>query len=105
MHAAGVPLLAGTDANNGPHGGFLALHGASIHRELVLLTLAGLTPVQAIAAATSVPARHFGLSDRGRIASGLRADLVLVEGDPTTDITATRSITDIWRRGTRHPRP
>jgi imidazolonepropionase-like amidohydrolase len=105
MHAAGVPLLAGTDANDGPHGGFLALHGASLHRELVLLTKAGLTPVQALAAATSVPAHHFGLTDRGRVAPGLRADLVLVDGDPTTDITATRAITDVWRRGTRHVRP
>ncbi|GAB3989048.1 amidohydrolase family protein [Actinoallomurus acanthiterrae] len=102
MHAAGVPLLAGTDANNGPHGGFLALHGASVHRELVLLTKAGLSPEQALAAATSVPARHFGLTDRGRVAPGLRADLVLVDGDPTTDITATRAITDVWRRGARH---
>ncbi|TCO50842.1 amidohydrolase family protein [Actinocrispum wychmicini] len=104
MHRAGVPLLAGTDANDGPHGGFRAIHGASIHRELVLLTQAGLTPVAALAAATSVPARHFGLTDRGRVAVGLRADLVLVQGDPTTDITDTRSITDVWRRGTRHPR-
>jgi imidazolonepropionase-like amidohydrolase len=57
------------------------------------------------AAATSVPACHFGLTDRGRILPGLRADLVLVDGDPTTDITATRSITDVWRRGTHHRRP
>jgi imidazolonepropionase-like amidohydrolase len=104
MHRAGVPLLAGTDANDGPHGGFLALHGASIHRELVLLTEAGLTPLEALAAATSVPAHHFGLTDRGRVLPGLRADLVLVAGDPTTDITATRSITDVWRRGVHHPR-
>jgi imidazolonepropionase-like amidohydrolase len=105
MHRAGVPLLAGTDANDGPHGGFLALHGASIHRELVLLTQAGLTPAEALAAATSVPAHHFGLADRGRVLPGLRADLVLVDGDPTADITATRAITDVWRRGTRHRRP
>jgi imidazolonepropionase-like amidohydrolase len=104
MHRAGVPLLAGTDANDGPHGGFLALHGASIHRELVLLTQAGLTPLEALAAATSVPAHHFGLTDRGRVLPGLRADLVLVAGDPTTDIIATRSITDVWRRGAHNPR-
>lgn len=104
LHRAGVPLLAGTDANDGPHGGFLAIHGASIHRELVLLTLAGLTPRQALAAATSMPAHHFGLADRGRIAPGLRADLLLVDGDPTQDITVTRSIVEVWRRGTRHAR-
>jgi imidazolonepropionase-like amidohydrolase len=57
--------------------------------------------LEALAAATSVPARHFGLDDRGRIAPGLRADLVLVDGDPTRDITATSSIVDVWRRGIR----
>jgi hypothetical protein len=58
--------------------------------------------------ATSAPARLFGPTDRGRIASGLRADLLLVDGDPCADITATRNITAIWRNGTRlhrQPRP
>ncbi|MFL6263710.1 MAG: amidohydrolase family protein [Thermoanaerobaculia bacterium] len=91
---AGVPILAGTDA---PNPG--TTHGASIHRELELLVSAGLTPVQALAAATSTPARIFGLQDRGRIAPGLRADLVLVKGDPTADITATRDIERIWKLG------
>jgi alpha-D-ribose 1-methylphosphonate 5-triphosphate diphosphatase PhnM len=51
-------------------------------------------------------ARLFGLTDRGRIAPGLRADLLLVDGDPCTDITATRNITAIWRNGTRlHRQP
>lgn len=58
--------------------------------------------MEALAAATSMPARLFGLSDRGRIAPGLRADLLLVEGDPTMDITATRSIVEVWRREVRH---
>lgn len=96
LRAAGVPLLAGTDA---PNPG--TAHGASIHRELELFVAAGLTPVEALAAATSVPARSFGLTDRGRIARGLHADLVLVDGDPTVDITATRAIVGVWRRGTR----
>src|SRR5690606_32599687 len=84
MHEAGVPILAGTDAPN-PGTAF----GASMHRELVLLTEAGLTPAEALAAATSVNAETFGLDDRGRIALGMRADLLLVEGDPTQDIEAT----------------
>ncbi|MGW5688686.1 amidohydrolase family protein [Nonomuraea sp. NPDC003754] len=99
LHAAGVPLLAGTDAN-----AFAPLHGAAMHRELLLLTRAGLAPEAALAAATSVPARHFGLTDRGRIAPGLRADLVLVDGDPTSDITATRAVAEVWRRGARQSR-
>jgi imidazolonepropionase-like amidohydrolase len=94
LKSAGVPLLAGTDA---PNPG--TAHGASIHRELQLLVRAGLTPVEALAAATSVPAAAFHLKDRGRIAPGLRADLLLVNGDPTTDILATRNIVSIWKSG------
>jgi len=59
---------------------------------------------QALAAATSVPASCFGLTDRGRISPGLRADLLLVDGDPTADITATRDIRAIWRSGTEFDR-
>jgi imidazolonepropionase-like amidohydrolase len=99
LHRAGVPLLAGTDANP-----FAPAHGAAMHRELVLLTEAGLSAEEALATATSVPARHFGLTDRGRVAPGLRADLVLVQGDPTRDITATGKVVEVWRRGVRQPR-
>jgi imidazolonepropionase-like amidohydrolase len=94
LHEAGVTLLAGTDA---PTGG--TMHGVSIHRELELLVRAGLAPVEALAAATSAPATHFGLRDRGRIAPGQRADLLLVRGDPTTDIVATRAIEGVWKLG------
>ncbi|TMR06753.1 amidohydrolase, partial [Nonomuraea turkmeniaca] len=93
---AGVPLLAGTDSTS-----FGPVHGAGFHHELLMLTEAGLTPEQALTAATSLTARHFDLGDRGRIAPGLRADLLLVDGDPTTDITATRAIADVWRGGVR----
>ncbi|SEF79304.1 Imidazolonepropionase [Nonomuraea solani] len=96
LHRAGVPLLAGTDAT--PFG---PAHGAALHRELLLLTRAGLTPEQALRSATSATARCFGLADRGVVAPGRRADLLLIEGDPTTDITATRSIAGVWRAGTR----
>lgn len=94
LKAARVPILAGTDA---PNPG--TAHGSSLHRELELLVRAGLTSVEALAAATSVPARVFRLPDRGRIAPGLVADIVLVDGDPTTDITATRAIAGIWKDG------
>lgn len=96
LHEAGVPILAGTDA---PNPG--TAHGASMHRELELLVEAGLEPVEALRAATSVPARTFGLQNRGRIAAGMRADLLLVEGDPTADITATREIRGVWKAGRR----
>ncbi|MFL5620587.1 MAG: amidohydrolase family protein [Gemmatimonadaceae bacterium] len=91
---AGVPLLAGTDA---PSPG--ATYGASLHGELELLVGAGLTPVQALTAATSAAARAFRLADRGRVVRGMRADLVLVEGDPTRDILATRRIVGVWKKG------
>ncbi|MFE7801393.1 amidohydrolase family protein [Nocardia sp. NPDC057440] len=99
LHRAGVPLLAGTDATP-----FVPAHGVDLHHELALLTAAGLDNEQALAAATSLPAHYFGLADRGRIAPGKRADLLLVDGDPTTDISATRSIAEVWRRGVRHIR-
>ena len=94
LHAAGVRILAGTDAPN-PGTAF----GASMHRELELLTAAGLSPSEALAAATSVNADTFGLTERGRIATGQLADLVLIAGDPTLDITATRAIVAVYKRG------
>lgn len=96
LRAARVRILAGSDA---PNPG--TANGASIHREMELLVQAGLTPLEALAAATSAPAKAFGLADRGRIARGLRADLVLVRGNPRQDITATRDILRIWKGG--HP--
>ena len=94
LRDAGVPILAGTDA---PNPG--TMFGASVHGELLSLTLAGLTPVQALRAATEAPAKAFGLADRGRIAPGMRADLLLVEGDPTKTITDTRNIVGVWKAG------
>lgn len=94
LHQAGVEILAGTDAGNPG-----TAHGASLHGELSLLVRAGMTPIEALRAATSRPAARFGLNDRGRIAPGLRADLLLVDGDPTAAITATRAIAHIWKNG------
>jgi len=96
LHAAGVTLLAGTDSPN--PGTWI---GVTLHAELERLVSAGLSPVEALAAATSKPADRFRLHDRGRIAPGKRADLVLVDGDPTADIRATRRIVSIWRGGKR----
>jgi imidazolonepropionase-like amidohydrolase len=99
LKAVHVPILAGTDA---PNPG--TSHGVSIHRELELLVRSGLTPSEALAAATSVPAATFQLDDRGRIAPGKRADLLLVKGDPTEDITATRNIISVWKLGVEDDR-
>lgn len=96
LKAAGVSLLAGTDAPNPGTG-----HGSSLHQELANLVHAGLTPLEALTAATATPARMFRLADRGRIEAGRRADLVLVDGDPTRDIAATRALVGIWKGGER----
>ncbi|GAA2846093.1 imidazolonepropionase [Actinoplanes cyaneus] len=101
LHDAGVDILVGTDASVPlPFLGGLA-HGASVHHELQYLVRAGLSPIEALRAATSTPARRFGLTDRGRIAEGLRADLLLVGGDPTTTISDTLNTLAVWRRGAR----
>jgi imidazolonepropionase-like amidohydrolase len=91
---AGVPVLAGTDAGNAG-----TLYGISMHRELAALVEAGLSPTAALASATSVPAAAFKLGQRGCIARGCKADLLLVKGDPTRDIKATRRIVEVWKDG------
>ncbi|GAA1290338.1 amidohydrolase family protein [Pseudonocardia aurantiaca] len=101
LHDAGVDIVAGTDASFPAT--FLGgvAHGASVHHELQYLVRAGLTPVEALRAATATPARRFALTDRGRVAPGMRADLLLVDGDPTTAIRDTLNLRSVWRRGTR----
>ena len=104
LHEAGVPVLAGTDAND--TGGVPASppFGESLHHELELLVNAGLSNVEALRAATVLPARHFGLADRGAVEPGKRADLLLLSGDPVADITATRRIQRVWCAGVEYPR-
>ncbi|WP_269858939.1 amidohydrolase family protein [Streptomyces sp. RPT161] len=102
LYQAGVPVLAGTDANSTPGSPAHVPHGTSLHRELELLVDAGLTTVDALRAATELPAQHFGLADRGAIEPGLRADLVLIDGDPVADIRATRRLRRIWCAGVEH---
>jgi imidazolonepropionase-like amidohydrolase len=94
LAALGADILAGTDV--GVPG---LAHGASLHGELAQLVRSGLTPAQALRSATTLPAKRLGLTDRGDIRPGLRADLVLIDGDPTTDITATREIARVFKNG------
>lgn len=97
MHQAGVPILAGTDANNLPI--VSVPRGISLHYELELLVQAGLTPIETLRSATSLAAHYFSMADRGRISTGLRADLVLVRGNPVEDIRTTRNIKKVWIQG------
>lgn len=99
LHVAGVPILAGSDANKRSQGPAKVAYGDGLHRELELLVDAGLSTVEALRAATSGAARAFGLGDRGVIEVGMRADLVLLSGDPVEDIRATRTLKRVWCRG------
>lgn len=84
LHRAGTTLLAGTDAGIGPS----KRHGL-VPMAVADLVACGLTPAGALAAATGVSARACGVDDRtGRLAVGLHADLLMVDGDPLTDVTA-----------------
>jgi imidazolonepropionase-like amidohydrolase len=88
LHEAGIVILAGTDVGNP----FL-VPGQSLHRELDRLTEAGLSPLEALQAATLLPARVFGLEDAlGTVEVGKLADLVLLEADPLESISNTRRI-------------
>ena len=90
MYKAGVPIVAGTDD----------IPGFTLHSELALLVKAGLTPAQALQVATRNGARYTRTSnDRGSIAAGKLADLVLVDGDPTKDIADVRKVAAVITRG------
>jgi imidazolonepropionase-like amidohydrolase len=96
LHRAGVPLIVGTDAMGYP----LVTPGSSLHRELSLLVAGGLSPFDALAAATVEPARflHRPL-EVGRIAPGLRADLLLVRGNPLEDVSRLREPAGVMAQG------
>lgn len=94
LHEAGVTVLAGSDS---PNVGWPA--GIALHHELLRLHAAGLSPGAVLRAATAANADAFGLADRGRIAPGLRADLLVVDGDPSADLAALQQIRLVVRGG------
>jgi imidazolonepropionase-like amidohydrolase len=101
MVAAGVPILAGSDTPNP-----WVFPGFGLHDELELLVEAGLTPLQALQAATLNPARFLGRADElGTVTIGKLADLLVLEGNPLEDISHTRGIRAViadgrlYRRG------
>ncbi len=95
LHAAGVPVGAGTDTPIG-----WALPGYSLHTELERLVQAGLSPAAALAAATLRPAEFLGIeSATGQIRPGFAADLVLLDGNPLQDIRNTRRINTVISKG------
>jgi imidazolonepropionase-like amidohydrolase len=95
MQQHGVRMLAGTDIPE-PY----VVPGFSLHDELVLLVRAGLSPMQALQAATRNPAEALGaLSERGTVEPGKIADLVLLDADPLEDIGNTSRIATVILRG------
>jgi len=100
LHDAGVPLCAGTDANDVPElPQFTHPMGVSLHDELELMTQGGMTTTEVLRGATSRAAEAFGFDDRGRVKEGMRADLVLVEGNPVESIAATKNVRKVWIGG------
>jgi imidazolonepropionase-like amidohydrolase len=95
LSEAGGCVLAGTDAP-----AFLVAPGFDMHRELELLVQAGLRPDRALEAATAAPARALRQErEIGTLAPGMRADLVVVQGDPLADISATRRLVLVIQNG------
>ncbi len=91
LHAAGVPIVAGTDG-----------YGLELVRELELYQQAGLTNVEALQTATIVPARMTGMADRaGSIETGKTADIILVDGDVSKDLTNLRHVNTVFLDGYR----
>ncbi|MCC3153623.1 amidohydrolase family protein [Hymenobacter sp. BT770] len=101
MQAAGVPILAGSDS--GPFNSFI-YPGASLQDELILLVQAGLTPAQALQAATINGAKFMGVADRtGTIAPGKDADLLLLTANPLENIANVKRIDAVVSRGKAYP--
>ncbi|MGH9713407.1 MAG: amidohydrolase family protein [Candidatus Acidiferrales bacterium] len=91
LHRAGVPIVAGTDQT---------VPGHSLYREIELYEQAGFTPMEAIQAATIVPARAMGLeTELGTVESGKRADLIIVNGNPLESIHNIRKVEFVITNG------
>ncbi len=91
LYDAGVTIVAGTD---------MGFPGFSLDRELELYVLAGLTPAQALKTATITPAQAMGVDKQtGSIEAGKQADIIIVDGDPLTNISDVRKVTTVIKAG------
>ena len=95
LHEAGITVAAGSDAGN-----IGTLHGPALHREMERMAEAGLAPPQILEAATQGGARAMGrASELGTVEPGKRADLLVLDADPQSDIRNTRRIHRVVRGG------
>jgi imidazolonepropionase-like amidohydrolase len=99
LHAAGVPVFTGSDTQNP-----FVVPGASLWRELDLFVQAGLTPEQALAAATSAPGGFLRVPGLGRLEPGAPADLLVLRRDPTRDVGALDSLEAVVADGRLYTR-
>ncbi|MDX1678579.1 amidohydrolase family protein, partial [Arsukibacterium sp.] len=97
MADAGILLLAGSDAPN-PN----TAHGVSLIVEMVLLQRAGVPLLQVLQSATSAPAQAFALNEVGYLRPGYKADMLLLNDNPMTDLTTLLAPAAIWKNGWRH---
>ena len=95
LHEGGAQIGAGSDLPAAPG----MMPGWGLHQELEALVRMGMTPTEALRAATSVAAEILNEPTLGHLESGARADLVVVRGDPTSDITVTRQVAGVWFGG------
>ncbi|KAF2170628.1 hypothetical protein M409DRAFT_19444 [Zasmidium cellare ATCC 36951] len=94
---AGIDIICGTDSTGLAPG---TAYGLSLHQELELYVKeCGFSPIEALRSATSLPAKRLKFPDRGWIREGMRADLVLVEGNPIEDIHHTLELRGAWVAG------
>lgn len=100
VHAKGIAILAGTDSTT-PYAGQSVPFGSSLHYELWHLSQAGLPTPDILRAATVLPTLAYNLPDRGVIAPGMRADLLLLQpdADPIKAINDTMKISRVWIGG------
>jgi len=94
VHAAGIPVVMGTDAGNP-----LTLHGPSVYREMAAMAEAGLSPMDVLVASTRNGARAMGRNDIGTVERGKIADLVVLDANPLADVANYRRVSRVVRGG------
>lgn len=99
MYDAGIPILVGTDASINGNGPAMIYFGLSLHQEMKLLSQYGVANIDVLKGATSRAAQAYNMLDRGVIAPGKRADLVLIQGNPIANIDNIDNIVKVWTAG------